>query len=162
MHRKFIALIITTAICVTGLSAAPARADNQDAARAIVGLTALTILGLAIHNARDKHSAPVVSHAAPVVTHPPKPHTHSYNHTVRPRPLPQRVSRFDLPRKCLRDQRLHGGPARLLGQQCLQDNYRFSAQLPGACRVRFKSRTLTRTGYVPRCLRNRGYRIVNK
>lgn len=151
MHRKFIALIVSTAICITAISALPARAGNDDTAKAIAGFAALAILGLAIHNARDRDDTPTASYTAP----PPKPHT------VRPRPLPQQVARYNLPAKCLRNHRLHGGPARLLGLQCLQRNYRFTSQLPQACRLRFNGR-VTRTGYEPLCLRERGYRIVGR
>ncbi|WP_424988389.1 hypothetical protein [Microbulbifer sp. S227A] len=152
MHRKFIALIVSTALCITALSAMPARADSDDTAKAIAGFAALAILGLAIHNARDRDDAPIVSHVAP----PPK------RHDVRPRPLPQRAARYNLPAKCLRNHKLHGGPARLLGLQCLKSNYRFTAQLPRACRLQFDGRNISRTGYEPLCLRERGYRIVGR
>lgn len=152
MHRKFIALIVSTAICITSLSAIPARASEDGTARAIAGFAALAILGLAIHNARDKNDAPTVSRAAP----PP------INHSVRPRPLPQRTARYNLPGKCLRNHKLHGGPSRLLGLQCLQSNYRYTSQLPQACRLRFDGRNIRRTGYEPLCLREHGYRVVNK
>ncbi|MEP3332051.1 hypothetical protein [Sedimentitalea sp.] len=152
MNRKFIALIVSTAICITSLSAMPARASEDGTARAITGLAALAILGIAIHNARDKHDVPTVSRAAPPPT----------NHSVRPRPLPQRAARYNLPGKCLSNQKLHGGPSRLLGLQCLKSNYRFTSQLPQACRLRFDGRNISRTGYEPLCLREHGYRIVNK
>lgn len=98
MHRKFIALILTAALCITGLSVLPARADQQGTVRAITGLAALALLGLAIHHARNKDDPPTVSSHVP----------------PRPQPAP---ARFELPRKCLRDHRLHGGPRRLLGLQ---------------------------------------------
>jgi len=43
MHRKFIALILATAMAITGLSAAPARADG-DTARIFAGLALLAII----------------------------------------------------------------------------------------------------------------------
>lgn len=150
MHRKFIALIISTAIGITSLSALPARAGDHDAARALAGFAALAILGLAIHNARDKDDTPTVSHTAP------QPN----NHWVRPKPLPPRAARYDLPGKCLRNHKLQGGPARLLGLQCLENNYRYTSQLPYACRLQFDGNNISRTGYEPLCLRERGYRIV--
>ncbi len=152
MHRKFIALIVSMAICITCLSAIPARASDNGTARAIAGFAALAILGLAIHNARDKDDRPTMSHAAPPPT----------NHSVRPRPVPQPAARYDLPGKCLRNHKLHGGPARLLGLHCLKSNYGFTSQLPQACRLRFEGRNIIRAGYEPLCLRERGYRIVNR
>jgi hypothetical protein len=150
MHRKFIALIVSAAIGVTAASAVPARADQQDTARAITGLAALAILGLAIHKARDKDDSPSVSSYTP---------PRDYAYQPRPRPVPHHAARHDLPGKCLRNHALHGGPRRLLGQQCLQTNYRHASQLPYACFVRFRGNDLTRAGYDPRCLRERGYRI---
>ena len=47
MHRKFIAFIISTAVAVTALSA-PARADTDDIARALVGIAALALIGKAL------------------------------------------------------------------------------------------------------------------
>lgn len=154
MHRKFIALIIATAVAITGLSSVPALADDRDAGRIFAGLAALAILGAVIESNRDNNKPTVSQSAQPRYSHRP-----TYQH-VTPRHLPQHVSRYDLPGKCLRNHGLHGGPKRLLGLQCLQENYRFTNALPYACRLQFDNRYLSRTGYEPLCLREHGYRIV--
>lgn len=147
MHRKFITLIIAAAVAVTGLAAVPAYADDRNS-HIFAGLAALTILGIAIHEMRDD-DAPTVSRVDPPLHYP-----------ARPRPLPSQVSRYDLPGKCMRNLAHHGGPRRILGLQCLQNNYHFTGSLPQACRYSHQSRYSNRTGYEPLCLRERGYRIV--
>ncbi|MCZ0813450.1 MAG: hypothetical protein ACQEVT_13880 [Pseudomonadota bacterium] len=52
LHRKFIAAILASAIAITGMTAAPARADN-DAAKIIVGAAALALIGAAVADARQ-------------------------------------------------------------------------------------------------------------
>ncbi len=148
MHRQFIALILASAIAVTGLSAVPAHADNHNFGKVLAGLTALALIGIVID--RNKNDAPpVVSQNYP-----------KQNKPLRPRPLPRQVSRFDLPAQCLRNHEKHGGPKRLLGQRCLRNQYQFSQSLPEDCWVRFQNHQVTRAGYKPRCLRKKGYRIV--
>ena len=148
MHRKFIALIIASALAITTLSAAPARASDDDAAKFLAGFLALALIGAAIKNSRD-NDAPVVSRATP----PRHPRVH-------PRPVPVQPARYVLPGQCLRNYSFFGGPKRLLGLRCLQNRYRYTASLPYACRVQINAGRVTRTGYEPLCLRERGYRIA--
>ncbi len=65
MHRKFIALIVTTATLVS-VAAAPARANGEDFAKAIIGIAALAAIANAIddHN-DDKPKGHVVHRRAP-------------------------------------------------------------------------------------------------
>lgn len=151
MHRKFIALIVSTAIAVTGLSlsAAPARAD--DTTRIIAGIAALALLGAAIHNNR-RHDAPVVSQ-----------HTPPYYGPVRPRPLPPRFTRYDLPQYCLLPFPGYNGRNQpLLGEGCLQKYYGSTASLPQNCNVTFWNGRDRRSGYDPACLQQRGYRMTRR
>ncbi|MDW3118383.1 MAG: hypothetical protein R8G60_11815 [Roseovarius pacificus] len=50
-HRQFIAAVLAAAVAVTGMTAAPARADN-DAAKVIAGVAALAVLGAAMSDAK--------------------------------------------------------------------------------------------------------------
>ncbi|SLN28372.1 hypothetical protein ROA7450_01162 [Roseovarius albus] len=52
-YRGFIGMILAAAIAVTGASATPARAAEDDVAKVVVGAAALAILGAAIISARD-------------------------------------------------------------------------------------------------------------
>jgi len=121
MHRKFIALILATAMAITGLSAAPARADG-DTARIFAGLALLAIIGAAIQdNANKRHNV-----------------TRQY-YTQPTRQLPPRVSRFDLPGRCLGAYNVNGGIRRLYGAKCLRNNYRHYTSLPFACKLGYSS-----------------------
>lgn len=174
MHRKFIALIVSAAIAVTGLSlsAAPARADD-DTAKIIAGIAALALLGAAIHSSRDR---------AVVVTrptydwHPGRPRYHGpneyngnrpqppiqYKPTAKPRPLPPRFGRYDLPKFCLKPANGFRQDKYLIGKDCLENYYGPTGTLPQACRVTFQSGRDTRTMFRPGCLQQHGYRLVRR
>ncbi|MFD3190366.1 hypothetical protein ACFMPD_08845 [Sedimentitalea sp. HM32M-2] len=162
-HRKFIALIVGTAIAITGVTAVPARADQADVARVLAGLAAFAILGAAIRSSRDDNQQTVSRH--PPYDYENQDYQNQDYQARNPqhrraRPLPQSVVRYDLPARCLRNHGSRGGPRRMLGMRCLQQNYRFAKALPQACRVRFETRNMVRVGYAPGCLKKRGYRIV--
>ncbi|WP_146586461.1 hypothetical protein [Puniceibacterium confluentis] len=55
MSRKFIAAVLTAAVVLTGLTAAPVRAAENDALLRTLGIgTTLLVLGATIKNAKDK------------------------------------------------------------------------------------------------------------
>jgi hypothetical protein len=147
-HRKFIAFVVCLSLAITGFSAVPARAD-EDVAKVLAGLAALAIIGKAIHDRRDDRREAHVTRR-PAYTPPP---------AVQPRPLPPRVARFDLPGQCLREFRGYSG-RKLLGEKCLQKNYRHTARLPQNCKVTFWNGRKNKTAYKSRCLMRQGYRIV--
>lgn len=149
MHRKFIALILATAMAITGLSAAPARADG-DTARVFAGLAFLALLGAAIQKER-KHNRPVVSHNYTPPVHP-----------LPPRPLPPKISRRDLPQQCLRSRSVNGRYRNLVGNRCLKKNYGFNGTLPYACQLGYRENGRNHIGYEPVCLRERGYRFARR
>jgi len=148
MHRKFIALILATALAVTGLSAVPARADG-DTARLFAGLAALALLGAAIQSNRNNGLNDQQGDQSV---------THNYNYS--PRDTPPKYTRKDLPRKCLRKRNVNGRNRNLLGAGCLRNNYAFNATLPYACQLGYWDGNRNRTGYEPKCLRERGYRFT--
>lgn len=154
MHRKFIALIITVAVAVTGLTA-PARADTDDIAKVLAGIAALAIIGKAIsdHNDDDRTVTRHVYQTPP--RYQPVPPRY-----VTPRPVPPAVSRYNLPRHCLRSYAINRGTIRLVEAGCLNRNYRHARSLPYACQYQFSDRRGRHTGYEPVCLRERGYRIA--
>ncbi|MHA6262936.1 hypothetical protein ACXYMO_07025 [Arenibacterium sp. CAU 1754] len=168
MHRKFITLIVASAVAVVGLTA-PARAGSDDLAKFLAGFTALVIIGSAIEDARKRDDVNV--------TRNPYPHNtygntygntrgNTYGHTrhqpVHPKPLPPRVARFDLPGECMRTYKINRKNVNLLGRGCLKERYRHTQSLPYACQFQFRTREGTRTGYEPVCLRERGYRISRR
>ncbi len=154
MHRKFIALILAAALAVVGLSARPARADSEEAARVLAGLAALAFIGAIIRDSQN--DVPVASQGRPNYPAPPR------HGQPAPRPLPPKVSRLDLPAKCLVQGTGRHGTGRILGAQCLEKNYRHMGTLPRGCRVQRWDGWRMRTGYAPACLKQRGYRLTRR
>ncbi|MEX0302784.1 MAG: hypothetical protein AB3N24_10205 [Leisingera sp.] len=161
-HRKFIALIVAASIAITGFSAAPARAD-EDVAKFIAGMALLGILGAAINDARKRDDHHVTRTYNPPHNHGhgPKHHTHN-RHGGHVKPLPPQVRRYDLPAHCLKYFPRYSRNHALVGQQCLERNYSKTHLLPQSCRVTFWNGKRHKAGYKPSCLRQRGYRLVQR
>ena len=68
-HRTFISIILAAAIAVTGMTAAPARADN-DAAKVIAGVAALAIIGAVIAEERKDRRRSHLNMTSPTVQYP--------------------------------------------------------------------------------------------
>lgn len=150
-HRRFIGLVVSAAVGISAM-AAPARADVNDYGKILAGLTLLAIIGKAIDD--DNKGRHVTRNTY---------HNHTYKQQpVRPKPLPPQVSsRYDLPGHCLKTFRTNGRDSvRLFGRKCLQQNYRHTNSLPYACQFQFDRTNRSQTGYEPRCLRERGYRVA--
>ena len=154
MHRKFIALIVSAAVAVTGISlvAAPARADET--ARVLAGIAALALLGAALQSSRAK--ATVEMTTTTPGWKPPSP-GHGPSH-MRP---PRQAARFVLPQYCLLPTPRYQGGSALMGERCLYRHYgpKRTAQLPAQCRATFWNGRKWRSGYDPTCLRGKGYVI---
>lgn len=145
MSRKFIATIVAAAITVTGISAAPARAD-EDVVKIIIGAAAIYALSQAFEN----NNEPRVS-----TTSPYRPQR------VEPRPLPRRARRLaPIPARCLVRHNTHNGPVRMIGQHCVNRHYRHVNRLPNSCRVSRNTYRGVRHGYRPRCLRRAGIDVA--
>jgi hypothetical protein len=176
MHRKFIKLIMAASLAVTGLSAAPARADAEDAAKVIAGVAALAILGAAIADAKDDKDR--VTRNRGHLRHDNRhrgqgkkwDHRHGrdkwgkrHRNNNHARPLPQRVKRKLLPGVCRTEVRVRGGHRlRGFGRHCLKRTYGYANSLPRACKTRVRGRHgKLRTIYRGRCLYRHGYREAN-
>lgn len=167
MHRKFIALILGTALTITSAGiAAPARADTNDVAKVLAGLAAIAILGKAIDDARDRPDVYVNRGHSHYNNGNPgyiRRHTDNRGYNGNPRPLPNSVKSRDLPRGCLinvdvpgrRDQQLYGA-------RCLENNYAHARSLPRACRADLRNGNRTRATYKPGCLHQHGYRLARR
>jgi len=148
MSRTFIKSILVAAVTVTGISvmsAAPAKAGNEDLAKFLFGATALIIIGKAISDSDAK--------AAPSRNEVYKPAK-----TYRPR----NYDRKALPAKCLRRHDTWDGRVRLMGRKCLHNNYKHVNRLPQVCKTRVQTENGPRRGYHMRCLRNHGYSIASR
>ncbi len=165
MHRKFIALIVATAITITGVSASKARA--ADAKDILGGLAAIAIVGAALHhyskNERKERAhavtrAPRHEYKKPKAKHHARKKHKKKRHHVRP--LPDRVARYDLPRRCLRTFKNYSNSRPLLGPSCLKKHYKHAGGLPNQCKVGFWNGNKVKRAYEPACLRQYGYRVT--
>lgn len=149
MHHKFIALIVSLAIAITAISAAPARAN--DTAKILGGLAALTILGVVVHrnNKKKRERAQVTRNHIPQA-----PQIHSV------RPLPPQVAKYDLPRHCLKAVKGYPANAPLMKRKCLKRHYKHADSLPQQCQITYWNGERSRRAYEPRCLRRNGYRFA--
>lgn len=147
---RFTKLILAVATSFT--LAVPAHADN-DAAKVVAGLIGVAILGAVISDIADD------DRHVTVVT-PPR----SGGHVVKPRPLPQQVLRYTLPKECVKGTGHSHGSNALLGKGCLTRNYAFAEKLPNSCEVRYwnQKRSDVRKGYALNCLERHGYRVSKR
>jgi len=176
MHRKFITLVVAASLAVTGLSAAPARADAEDAAKVIAGVAALAILGAAIADAKDDKDR--VTRNRDHLRHESRHRGHgktwghrqgrdnwdkAHRNSKHARPLPKRVKRKLLPGACRTEVRVRGGHhLRGFGRHCLKRNYGYANSLPRACKTTLRGqRGKLRAIYSGRCLYRHGYREAN-
>ena len=168
MHRKLTTLLAAAAIAFSGLSA-PARAEPEDAAKILFGLTALALIGKAIHDRNSNDTVTQYPGHNYNYSHNPyprpgyQPSRPGYYPSPRPtpRPVPPRFTRYDLPSQCLRYHRVNRQNFRLFGSKCLSQTYGYTNSLPYACQFRFADNKGNHVGYEPACLRQRGYRIAN-
>jgi hypothetical protein len=158
MSRKFIASILAVSIAVTGLTAAPAKADNEDLFRFLAGATALVIIGKAL----DKDSSASTTreiHVRPGHGHGGYrgPHDRRYD----PRPArDSRTHRYTLPGQCRNSFWTPDGKQRYMDNRCLHKNYGYTQDLPKRCEITFYDKNVRKRGYSIRCLKDNGYRIA--
>ncbi len=144
MSRKFIATIVASAVAVTGIFSAPARASEQDIIKLLFGVATI----YAISRALDDDT--------PAATTPSYPHDY-----VHPRPLPPRAHRFDpIPARCLKRVHTDNGSVRMISQRCVRRHYPMAHRLPSACRITVHTYKGVRHGYKRRCLRKKGFELA--
>ena len=153
MARKFIASILTAAVLVTALNAAPARAtDIRDLAGAAAGIAAVAIIANQLNKQRDRGDESYSSRNSLGQIFAPQQRVPQYGqggqyygqgnygqggqHFVKPRPLPDRVAR------------------------CLENNFRGARNLPQSCAVDIQSNRGWRSAYDANCLSRAGYSIA--
>ena len=174
MYRKFIATILATAVAITGLTAAPARAGDNDVLKVLGGVAAIAIIGAAIAESRDRDDKVTRGyhyynrnrhpnrHRHHAHTHRDRGHHHSHRHHrnhTQPRALPSRVQRKLLPASCRVQARNRDGNFLAYSNWCLQRKFRHTNALPGRCAVnaRVLHNNKRSTVYSNRCLSRYGY-----
>lgn len=153
MSRKFIASILAVSIAVTGLTAAPAKAGNDDLVRFLAGATALVIIGKAL-DGKDDHRPARSSHV-----HDDRKVYFDRRHDPRSTRDWERSRRFTLPAQCRRAFWTPDGNQRYLNRGCLRRNYDYTHRLPNSCKITFFEKNQRRNGYSISCLKDAGYRI---
>lgn len=178
MYRKFIAVILVTAVAITGLTAAPARAQDSDLLKILGGVAAIAIIGTAIAKNKDRDDH--VSRRHPYYTPKPRTKHHGHKHHVHKhhancghyqtkkhgrhqdkyaRPLPPRVKRKVLPASCRVQARNRNGNFPGYTHWCLQRKFAHVNALPNRCatRARLSRNNKNSVVYSKSCLNRYGY-----
>ena len=150
-HTKFTAGLMAFSISVAAY-AAPARAGDEDVARAVGGLLTLFVVGKLIHES-NKSSTPV---AAPQPSK--KPH-----HNAPSRHVTKPYSHFEIPAQCIvKVDRRHGADTSIAVERCLDQTRRSNAPLPKRCEADVRAKSGTVEGYDMSCLGRFGYKVAHR
>ncbi|MEI4195802.1 hypothetical protein [Roseovarius sp. E0-M6] len=171
IHTRFITIISALAIALTGLTAAPARADDKDTAKWIAGIAALAIIGAGIADANKKkrhrrqQAHEYRNHNDGRGT--AYGHSDEYSwrkHNKHARPVPRAVQRKLLPGRCIVRGQTRRGAVRGFGRHCLNRHYGHANSLPQQCAVRARNRNghYSRVIYRQRCLGQFGYQVARR
>lgn len=150
MTKSLLAFVLSATLAVTGLAAAPARADTNDIGKVLLGVAAIAVIAKVASDNKKQRAAPVYS--APT-------RNETRNHAA---PIPQRhvrANRKELPRACFGQYDTRRGALRGFGARCLQNNMRHHVRLPAACAQQVRTRHGRETIYAARCMRDYGYTI---
>lgn len=161
IHRQFIATIAALAIAITGFSAVPARAGDDDLAKALAVILGLAVVGTAINKRNDDKKARQQVHVPQPQPHVQPRHVQPRQGHIQPRPLPRHVNRKLLPQQCLYTLRTdRGRDIQAFGQRCLSRNYQFTNSLPQQCGRRVWTRNGWGYAFGARCLSQQGYQLA--
>lgn len=152
--QTMITPVVIAALAVTGLSAAPAKAENSDLAKLLIGLGAVAVIASAIDKNKKANAATVTTSRNGQVYD-----THDWQ---RRDDRPSYRMSHALPANCLRTYDARHGTRELFSGSCLDRvNYRL-AELPRACGIPVVERNRKRdTAYAPQCLARYGFRQID-
>jgi hypothetical protein len=155
-------------MAISGASAVPARASDQDVARIIGGLATLFIVGKAIEHSKSKSSTPNVTVTRKVTVDDSgmyKGHDRDRDHDRdgdrdRDGRL-GRTSAFDIPNTCVVSVRgKHERFQTVAVESCVMRERRSAVPLPRACETRVHTKRGRMEAYDVGCLNNFGYRVT--
>nr|WP_321506494.1 hypothetical protein [uncultured Celeribacter sp.] len=145
---KFTAGLLAVSLATAGISAAPARASDNDVALALGGLVTLFVIGKALENKNDDHDRPAR------VTVP----RHHDRDDWRAR---NQGRAFEIPGECVLSTRgQYDRGSRVAMENCLKRERVSKAKLPQACETRVRTQRGRQDAYDVGCLQNFGYRIT--
>lgn len=140
---KFTAGLLALSMATAGISAAPARAGEEELALALGGLVTLFVIGKALENKGDDKVK---------VTQPP--------HHDQRRPGNDWGHDFRIPNTCVMSAGRGNKHRLVVLENCVERETRQSrVRLPRACETRVHTRHGKREAYDVGCLSNFGYRI---
>lgn len=163
MTRYFTAAVLSAALAISGLSAAPARADasSDRAAKLILGAIALYGVARSIDN-NGNRSVTVQRYGYDQNNRYRQ--NNRYDQHSRDRDRYEREHRYDhgrrnvLPSQCLTVDRMHRGARNVIAQRCLS-RFGYRTRLPRGCSVDFRDRNGRDEAYDAACLLRNGYVI---
>jgi len=162
MYRKFIALILASALAVSSLGPRAAQAaDAEDVAKLLAGLTALAIIGAAVSDRNDNNSRSKHKHGQGQKKHYTRQYNHSGHGNVT-RHKQQHRNHYALPGKCRTSGYLQGHKVQGFRAGCLQRNHVNVNALPRNCALRYRDQSQNRsvTLFTQSCLRQQGYHVA--
>jgi len=169
MMKTLIAGVAALSLTLTSTPVHAQNTDNgfqhEDVATALFGLLVLGIAASALsrdHDRPDAHEPPVVRHSPGRIApdrgglrndtdtrwHVRPDRGRNITVTTHPR----------LPSGCMRVVNTRFGDHRILGRNCLRENYRAFNRLPAKCQVRVIGDAGVRNGFDPACLHSEGFR----
>ncbi|MBT8458651.1 MAG: hypothetical protein HKP37_12595 [Boseongicola sp.] len=167
--------VITTAILGLALATttvAPARADNDDLAKALLGIAAVAIIAKTVDDRRDRRKAAAIESEATIgasrLGSLKRPHAgRAFNGTIsrfdRHGPKARRgYKKTPLPQNCLRIVNTGRGDRVAYGGRCLNRKFRFASKLPERCETFVHTNRGIRTVYSERCLRREGWNVARR
>lgn len=167
MTRKLISTILAAAIAVTTISAVPAQAGNRELKRAIVGVTALAIIGSALANeGRANTTTRHESHYTPNKHDydggrdhykAPKNNHHQKSYQNQKHAQKHYTKKRSLPGYCRINAKTRHGWTSGYALRCTKNNVRRPAALPSDC-IRKNFGHGPRLFYSAHCMRKNGYR----
>lgn len=147
MYRRLITGVAALSIAFTGFATAPARADSEDVAKVLTGLTALYIVGKII---KDDDRRVVAE----------RNDNRAWGRYERPRTYTPYVRHRQLPLTCVRTVQTRKGEVQMLPQRCITRKVG-RIDLPGKCERTIRGENgRKRVMYKRSCLERKGYRIT--
>ena len=160
------ATIASLAVAAGLVAPAPARADNDDLAKAILGIAAIAIIANAIDDRNDRKASSTLraGRLGSVDRYDRyRDDDGIYRHGKRRGPKARRgYKKHALPRSCLREVETRRGDRLFYGSRCLNRNFRFASKLPDHCETLVRTRRGFRSFFAARCLRRDGWRVARR
>ena len=149
---KFAAGLVALSLAISGVSAVPARASDQDVARIIGGLATLFIVGKAIEHSKSKSKRTSTEK---------RTIDDSGTHPRRDVDRFGRTNAFEIPNACVVSVRgRHERIQTVAMESCVMRERRSAVPLPRACETRVNTKRGRMEAYDVGCLNNFGYRVT--